>query len=304
MPESRFSARAEALGKPAPPPRFTLDLPGGPLELGARPALMGIVNVTPDSFSDGGAFLDPDDAADHARRLVDQGADLLDIGGESTRPGSNPVDPETEAARVLPVLERLAGKVAVPISIDTRRGVVARRALDAGAAIVNDVTGLQGDPEVARAAANFGAGVVIMHMRGTPKTMQRDPAYEDLMGEIASHFRRGMAVAAEAGVPESRILVDPGIGFGKTLAHNLEILAHLTALGALGRPILVGPSRKRFVGELTGVDVPAERTFGTAGACAAAVLAGAHILRVHDVGPMRQAVDVAAAIARAAASHA
>ncbi|GAH51056.1 unnamed protein product, partial [marine sediment metagenome] len=230
------------------------------LSVGPGPLLMGVVNVTPDSFSDGGKFLEADRAVAQARRLVDEGADLLDIGGESSRPGSDPVSEAEEMRRVLPVVETLAEAVAVPLSIDTRHARVAREAVAAGAALVNDVTGLQGDPEMARAVAETGAGIVIMHILGEPKTMQQNPHYDHLMADVVRYLRRGMALAEEAGVPENRILVDPGIGFGKTLKHNLEILAQLGHIRSLGRPILVGPSRKRFIGELTGVEAPAERT--------------------------------------------
>ncbi|HET6442328.1 MAG TPA: dihydropteroate synthase [Phycisphaerae bacterium] len=269
------------------------------LSVGERPLLMGVVNVTPDSFSDGGKFLEADRAVAQARRLVDEGADLLDIGGESTRPGSESVPETEEMRRVLPVVETLAEAVTVPLSIDTRHARVAREAVAAGAALVNDVTGLQGDPEMARAVAETGAGVVIMHILGEPKTMQQNPHYDHLMADVVRYLRRGMALAQQAGVPENRILVDPGIGFGKTLKHNLEILAQLGHIRSLGRPILVGPSRKRFLGELTGVEAPAERTGGTAAACALAVAAGALVLRVHDVAETKQTVAVAAAIARA-----
>lgn len=275
---------------------------GRRLALGPAPAIVGIVNVTPDSFSDGGQHVTPGAAVDHARRLVDAGADVVDVGGESTRPGSDPVDEAEELGRVMPVIDRLAGKIEAPISIDTRRPRVAREAAAAGATIVNDVTGLQGDPAMAATVAETGAAVVIMHMLGTPKTMQQRPEYGNLMADICRYLRRGMRAATEAGVGEDRIAVDPGIGFGKTSAHNLEILARLGELRSLGRPILVGPSRKRFIGELTGIERPADRTFGTAAACALAVAAGALLVRVHDVAEVRQALQVAAAIVQAGES--
>jgi dihydropteroate synthase len=268
--------------------------------VGPQPALMGIVNVTPDSFSDGGQFFSPQAAVEQGLRLAEEGADLLDVGGESTRPGSNPVPEVEELRRVLPVLEHLAARTRVPISIDTRHGRVAREAVAAGACLVNDVTGLRGDPAMAGAVAETGAGLVIMHMLGEPKTMQENPQYEHLMADIARFLRRGLALAQEAGVPQDRILIDPGIGFGKTLAHNVEILARLGQLRTLGRPIIVGPSRKRFIGELTRIPTPAARTYGTAAACAMAVAAGALVLRVHDVAAMRQALAVAAAVTQAA----
>ncbi|HUX01337.1 MAG TPA: dihydropteroate synthase [Phycisphaerae bacterium] len=279
--------------------RFDLRLGAYRLAVGDRPLLMGVVNVTPDSFSDGGKFLEPDRAVAHARQLVQEGADILDVGGESTRPGSESVPEDEEMRRVLPVVETLAEAVQVPISIDTRHARVAREAVAAGAALVNDITGLQGDAGMARAVAETGAGVVIMHILGEPKTMQDAPHYANLMADIVRTLRRGLALAEEAGIPEERTIVDPGIGFGKTLEHNLEILAQLGQIRSLGRPILVGPSRKRFLGEVTGVQEPAERTSGTAAACALAVAAGAAILRVHDVAQVRQAVAVAHAVARA-----
>jgi dihydropteroate synthase len=276
--------------------RFELVMGAYRLSAGPRPLLMGVVNVTPDSFSDGGRFLEADRAVAQARRLVEEGADILDIGGESTRPGSDPVPEDEEMRRVLPVVETLAEAVDVPLSIDTRRARVAREAVAAGAALVNDITGLQGESEMARAVAETGAGIVLMHILGEPKTMQQHPQYNHLMADILRYLRRGLAIAEEAGVAENRILVDPGIGFGKTLKHNLEILAELGQIRSLGRPILVGPSRKRFIGEVTGVEDPAERTYGTAAACALAVAAGALVLRVHDVAEMKQAVELAVAI--------
>ena len=276
--------------------RFRIRLGAYALEVGPRPAVMGVLNVTPDSFSDGGRYLDPARAVARAERLVEEGADLVDVGGESTRPGSDPVSEEEELARVLPVVETLSSRLAVPISIDTRHGRVAREAASAGASLINDVTGLLGDPDMPAAVAETGAGCVIMHMLGEPKTMQDRPRYDNLMGEIARHLRRGMQSALDAGVPQDAIIVDPGIGFGKTRAHNLQILARLGQLRALGAPILVGPSRKRFIGEVTGVEVPADRVAGTAAACALAVRAGALLVRVHDVAEAVQAVAVAAAV--------
>jgi len=276
--------------------RFRIRLGAHTLAVGPRPAVMGVLNVTPDSFSDGGQYLDPADAVARAERLVAEGADLVDVGGESTRPGSDPVPEDEELARVLPVVETLASRLAVPISIDTRRARVAREAASAGAGLINDVTGLQGDPGMPAAVAETGAGCVIMHMLGEPKTMQQAPRYANLMADIARHLRRGMQRAREAGVAEEAIIVDPGIGFGKRLAHNLELLARLGQLRALGVPILVGPSRKRFLGEVTGVPAPADRVPGTGATCALAVAAGALLVRVHDVAEAVQAVAVAAAV--------
>jgi dihydropteroate synthase len=279
---------------------FTIRLGTRRLAVGPRPAIVGIVNVTPDSFSDGGQFRSPDEAVAHGVRLAEEGADVLDIGGESTRPGSDPVSEDVELARVMPVIEGLVRRAGIPLSIDTRRARVAREATAAGACLVNDVTGLQGDPEMARTVAAAGAGVVIMHRLGEPKTMQTDPKYDNLMADVCRFLRRGIEAARAAGVPEDAILVDPGLGFGKRLEHNLGVLARLGQLRSLGCPILVGPSRKRFIGELSGVEVPSERLFGTAAACALAVAQGALLVRVHDVAAMRQALAVAAAVTESA----
>ncbi|MBM4018785.1 MAG: dihydropteroate synthase [Planctomycetes bacterium] len=280
--------------------RFTIRIGRRQLAVGPRCALVGVVNVTPDSFSDGGRFLDPQTAVRHGRRLAAAGADILDIGGESTRPGADPVPEEEELARVLPVIRALAAEADVPLSIDTRHARVAREALAAGASLVNDVTGLTGDPLMARTVAETDAGLVVMHILGDPRTMQQDPRYENLMADICRFLRRGITAAREAGVAEDRIIIDPGIGFGKTPGHNVAILARLGELRSLGRPIMVGPSRKRFIGQLTGVETPAERTLGTAAACALAVAGGALLLRVHDVAEMRQALAVASAVTQAA----
>ena len=275
---------------------FSLRCGGESLELGRRTLVMGIVNVTPDSFSDGGQFADPAVAIEHGRRLAAEGADILDIGGESTRPGAEPVDAETECRRVLPVIEALAREFQVPISIDTAKAAVARRAFDAGARILNDVTALRGDPEMARFAAEAGAPVVLMHMQGTPRTMQKDPHYDDLMGEIVGYLRQSMARAVEAGVAEDQLIVDPGIGFGKTLDHNLEIIRRLPELRSLGRPILLGTSRKKFIGTILDAAVD-ERLLGTAATVAFGIARGAHIVRVHDVAAMRQVARMTDALA-------
>ena len=281
--------------------RRRFEIPMGPhrLAVGPKPALMGIVNATPDSFSGDGLAGDPDAAVALGLRMAEAGADLLDVGGESTRPGSESVAEDEELRRVMPVVEALARRVSIPISIDTRRARVAREALAAGACLVNDTTALRGDPAMAATVAETGAAVVLMHMQGEPKTMQDRPTYDNLMADICRSLRESLALAAKAGVQEERIMLDPGIGFGKTLMDNLQILARLGQLRTLGRPILVGPSRKRFIGDVTGVQAPAERIFGTAAACAMAVAAGALVVRVHDVPQMRQALAVAGAIAEA-----
>lgn len=276
------------------------------LRIGARlfdgpgPFLMGVVNATPDSFSDGGRFLDPGAAAAQAERLAAEGADLVDLGGESTRPGSTPVDAAEERRRVVPVVERLrAAGFRTPISVDTCKAEVAQAALDAGADLVNDVMGLT-DPAMARVVAAAGVPVVLMHMRGTPATMGAHCAYRDLMGEVATELREGLARAAAAGIPPERVILDPGIGFAKTPEQSLELLARVGELRALGRPLLVGPSRKRFIGHATGAPVEA-RLPGTLAAVAACVLAGVELLRVHDVAAARQAAQVAAALREARA---
>jgi dihydropteroate synthase len=256
------------------------------LRLGERTAIMGIVNVTPDSFSDGGAFLNPAAAVEHGLRLAGEGADILDVGGESTRPGAAPVSEQEELRRVLPVVRELAARSGVPVSIDTSKAAVAAAALAAGATIVNDVSALRFDPSLGKVVA--GAALVIMHMQGTPRTMQQAPHYDDLLGEVIADLAAGIERATAAGVDPDRILVDPGIGFGKSLEHNLELLDRLGELAVLGRAILVGPSRKAFIGRL--LDLPAaERVEGTIAACCCAV-------RVHDVGQVRRALRVTDAI--------
>ncbi len=252
---------------------------------------MGVVNVTPDSFSDGGLHLDPDTAATAARRMLAEGAAVVDVGGESTRPGSEGVAPDEELRRVVPVLERLAG--AVPVSIDTAKAEVARRALGLGAILVNDVTALRGDPELAGVVADAGAYLCLMHMRGEPRTMQDDPRYDDVAGEVAAFLEERLAFAVAQGIPEERICLDPGIGFGKTVEQNLELVRRLDVLLALGRPVLVGFSRKSSLRRLTGSDDL------LAASVAAAVVAyerGASILRVHDVKAHVDALAVAAAL--------
>jgi dihydropteroate synthase len=280
--------------------RFSLRLGDVTLALGERTAVMGIVNVTPDSFSDGGAFLDPEAAVAHGLRLAAEGADLLDVGGESTRPGAQPVPEEEELRRVVPVVRELAARAGVPVSIDTTKAAVAEAALGAGATMVNDISALRFDPRLGEVAARAGAALVIMHMQGAPNTMQQAPHYDDLLGEVVAELAAGVARAAAAGVGQERILVDPGIGFGKALEHNLELLDRLDALTVLGRPILVGPSRKAFIGRI--LDLPAsDRIEGTIAACCLAASRGAHLVRVHDVGAVRRALRVCDAILGAAA---
>ena len=267
------------------------------LHLSRRTHVMGILNVTPDSFSDGGRFLRLDDALRRAEEMVAEGADLIDIGGESSRPGSDPVALDEELDRVIPVVETLAGRVSVPLSVDTYKAEVARRALDAGAALVNDISAMRFDPAMKELIAERGVPVILMHMRGTPRDMQISPFYEDVIGEIGAFLRERIAEAVSAGIAQSSIVVDPGIGFGKRVADNLEIVRRLDAFHALGCPILLGPSRKSFIGKV--LDVPSEeRLEGTAAVVALSVLRGAHLIRVHDVRQMVRVARMVEAIER------
>jgi dihydropteroate synthase len=258
-------------------------------------AIMGVVNVTPDSFSDGGAFEDPIAAIAHGRRLAAEGAHILDIGGESTRPGADPVTVEDELERVVGVLEGLAGlRLGVQLSIDTMKLPVAEAALDAGATYVNDVTAFRHDPELAGLVADRGVDCCLMHMLGEPRTMQADPRYDDVVDEVKAFLEARMAAAIREGVAEDRIQLDPGIGFGKTLAHNLELLRRIDEIVALGRPVVLGTSRKTFIGRLTGRDVT-ERVYGTLATNVLALERGARVFRVHDVAATADALVVAAA---------
>lgn len=256
---------------------------------------MGVVNVTPDSFSDGGQFLDPEAAIAHALALQAEGAAILDIGGESTRPGAASVPAEIELARVVPVLEGLVSAgVRAALSIDTSKAAVAAAALSAGATIVNDVTALRAAPEIAGLVADSGAELCLMHMLGDPRTMQDDPRYDDVVADVKRFLEGRMAFAVSHGVAEQRILLDPGIGFGKTVAHNLELLGRLSEIAALGRPVVIGTSRKSFLGKLTGRDVH-QRLYATIATNVLAYERGARIFRVHDVGPLHDALMVTAA---------
>ena len=262
-----------------------------------RPSVMGVVNVTPDSFSDGGVNFRPGDAIASARRMVEEGAAIVDIGGESTRPGSDAVSPDEELRRVVPVLEELGG--AVPVSIDTAKAEVARRAIELGAKLVNDVTALRGDPALAEVVASSGAYLCLMHMQGEPRTMQDSPTYQDVAAEVASFLEQRLAFAVDAGIPEERICLDPGFGFGKTVEQNFELLGRLGQIVALGRPVLVGLSRKRSLGRILGD--PNATTGPLSASLAAAVEAydrGAAIFRVHDVREHVEALTVAAAVPR------
>jgi len=263
--------------------------------MGKRTILMGIVNVTPDSFSDGGSFLSPERAIEHGRQLVEQGAGILDVGGESSRPGADPVSAAEELRRTIPVIEGVAS-TGVPISIDTTKADVAREAIAAGATIVNDISGLQREPEMMDVLAETGAGCVVMHMRGTAETMQQFTAYTDIVSDLCAFFRAILATAATAGVPPERFMIDPGIGFSKTAEQNLDLIAATAKFRELGRPVLLGPSRKSFIGKLLPGTEPRDRAWGTAGAVAAGVLLGADVMRVHDVDEMRQVAAVVDAI--------
>jgi len=272
---------------------------GGVLELGERPLVMGILNVTPDSFAERGPRLDPVMAIEAVLKMESEGADLVDIGGESTRPGAEPLPKEDELARVIPLIRGLAGRLRIPISIDTYKADVARAALDAGASIVNDVSGLHREPALAGVVEQHGAALVLMHSRGTPATMAGQAVYGDVVAEVVAELSVSVGVAVRAGVPAERIVVDPGVGFAKRPGHSYGVLARLPEIAAaLGRPVLVGASRKSFMREALN-DRPAfERDWGTAAAVAAAVLAGAHIVRVHAVAEMVQVVRVAEEIRR------
>lgn len=289
MPQPVLSGRGAAAV-----PREEWVVRGRSLSL-SRPLVAGIVNVTPDSFSDGGRYAAPEDALASAERMLEEGADLLDVGGESTRPGAAPVPAEEEMARVLPVLRLLRLRLTAPLSVDTRRASVARAALAEGVEIVNDVSGFA-DPEMVGVVAGSGAGVVLMHMRGTPQTMQGEAHYQDVVADVAAELGRDLRRALDGGIAAERIVLDPGIGFAKTAEQNVELLARLDELLVLGRPLLVGVSRKAFLGALLGGVPPQRRDVATAAACAAALLRGARIFRVHHVRPVREALTVAEAI--------
>jgi dihydropteroate synthase len=280
-----------------PRKHFSLRLAGRaePLELGERTLVMGIVNVTPDSFSDGGKFFGSEAAIDQARQMVQAGADILDLGGESTRPFSEPVSPSEELRRVIPVIEGIRSFCEVPISIDTTKAEVARRALASGANIINDVSALSFDEGMVEVAAHAGAPVILMHMQGTPRTMQENPHYDSLFSEIIAFLEERVQFAVKNGIERSQILVDPGIGFGKTVAHNAMIVANFEFLHVLDRPIVFGASRKRFIGSILGRDVD-DREVGTAVVNTHAIAAGAHIIRVHDVPFHKQVAMMADAL--------
>ncbi|MCG6980172.1 MAG: dihydropteroate synthase [Deltaproteobacteria bacterium] len=278
--------------------RFTIHCGDHTLELGERTLLMGTINVTPDSFSDGDRFYKTDQAIKQGELLASHGADILDVGGESTRPFSDAVDIEEELRRVIPVVSELAKRTSLPISIDTYKGRVARAALDVGASMINDISGLRYDAELVQVAATSQVPLVLMHMLGSPRTMQLEPHYGSLLSEIIGFLEERIRFACEAGVSRDRIIVDPGIGFGKTVHHNLLLIKHLDSLTTLGRPILLGSSRKSFIGAVLDKEVT-EREPGTWATVCASIFKGAHIVRVHEVATCRQIVDMMDAIINA-----
>ncbi len=265
------------------------------LSLAKRPYIMGILNVTPDSFSDGGLYLNIEKAVEHAIRMAVEGADIIDIGGESSRPGAESVSLNEELKRVIPVIEALSKKIDVPISIDTYKAEAARQALNAGASIINDISGMRFDPMMAKVAAEANAPVIIMHMKGSPRGMQKRPVYKDVVKEIISFFKERISYAIKNGIKKNKIIIDPGIGFGKTVRHNLEIIRRLNEFKRLGVPILLGPSRKSFIGRI--LDAPLEKRMeGTAAAVAIGITNGANIVRVHDVKAMADVAKITNAI--------
>lgn len=268
------------------------------LDFSKKTYVMGILNVTPDSFSDGGLFFSEKKAIEHALRLVEEGADIIDIGGESTRPGSEPVPAHEEIRRTIPVIKAISKEIKIPISIDTYKAEVARHALDAGASIINDISGLRFDPDMPKVAAEYDVPVIIMHIKGRPKDMQQNPVYEALIPEIMDYLRIGIRLAVKFGISEDKIIIDPGIGFGKTFEHNLEIIKNLKEFTPLGKPIAIGVSRKAFIGKILGDIPPSERLEGTATAVAISIFNGANIVRVHDVKEMVKVAKVADAIKR------
>jgi dihydropteroate synthase len=276
--------------------KYNLRLPSRTLKLGERTLVTGVLNITPDSFSDGGAHYDIDAAVARALDIERQGANIIDIGAESTRPGSEGIAAQEELVRLLPVLDNLRGKLKIPISVDTSKSHVAEAAAELGAEIVNDVTGLRSDPRIAEVVRRRRLGLVLMHMRGVPGTMQKRPFARDVLRDVTTGLRRSIALARRAGVAKSQLLIDPGIGFGKSYPQNYELLARLSELARLGYPLVVGTSRKTFIGRAMGGAPVSERAWGTAATVAASILGGAHIVRVHDVAEMVQVARVTDAI--------
>ncbi len=268
------------------------------LDFSEKTYIMGVLNVTPDSFSDGGLFFSEKKAIEHALRLVEEGADIIDIGGESTRPGSEPVSVEEEIRRTIPVIKAIARAIKIPVSIDTYKSEIARQALDAGVSIVNDISGLRFDPDMPKVVSEYKAPVIIMHIKGRPKDMQQNPVYEALIPEIMDYLRISIKLANKFSIPEDKIIIDPGIGFGKTFEHNLEIIKKLKEFTLLGKPIAIGVSRKAFIGKMLDDVPPSERLEGTAAAVAISIFNGANIVRVHDVKEVAKVAKVADAIKR------
>lgn len=264
---------------------------------------MGILNITPDSFSDGGLHFDRSHAVDHALKMIDEGADIIDIGGESTRPGSEPVTIDEELRRTIPVIEELSRHVTVPLSIDTYKAAVAEEAIQAGASMVNDISGMRFDSRMPEIVSGYGVPVVLMHMKGNPRTMQDNPSYKALIPEITAYFRAGIKLAAQAGIPEEMLILDPGIGFGKTFDHNLKIINNLQDFKPLGKPLLIGLSRKAFIGKILDGASSADRLEGTAAAIAVSIAKGANIIRVHDVKEMAKVAKVSDAIRHECLNH-
>ena len=275
--------------------RFILELGQKTLDFYSRTHLMGVLNVTPDSFSDGGKFFKLEEAIKQGLKLTEEGVDMIDIGGESTRPGSEPVTIEEELRRVIPVIEELTKRIKIPISIDTYKSKVAKEALDSGASMVNDISGLRYDPEMKKVVAKYDVPVVLMHIQGTPKNMQENPRYDNLLEEIKNYLSESISIAEEAEIDENKIIIDPGIGFGKTLEDNLKILKNLVEFKSLGRPIMIGVSRKSFIGKI--LDLPTdERLEGSLASMAVAIMNGANILRVHDVKESKRVAKLVDAI--------
>ena len=292
-----LAARIRECLKHLETPSHTIRCKKKDLHLGERTYLMGIVNITPDSFSDGGLYMDSDKAISHGIELASEGADIIDIGGESTRPGSKPLPPDEELRRVIPVIEGLSARVDIPISIDTYKSTIAERAIEAGVEMINDISGLRFDPRMADIAAKRAVPVVLMHIKGTPEVMQLDVHYDCLVTEIMEYLEGSIEIAEGAGIDPRQIIIDPGIGFGKSAEDNLKIIRHLAELKSLGKPILLGPSRKSFIGKILNAPID-QRVEGTLASISAAIINGANILRVHDIGPAKKAAQMVDAILR------
>ncbi|MFA5074395.1 MAG: dihydropteroate synthase [Nitrospirota bacterium] len=278
---------------------YKINCGGKILDLGSHTHIMGILNVTPDSFSDGGRYNDYEKAVIHAKKMVAAGADIIDIGGESTRPGATALSEDEECSRILPVIQRLSAELPVPLSVDTYKARVAEQALQAGCSMINDISGLRFSKDMAAVTAQYGAAVIIMHIKGTPRDMQVNPEYQDVVQDVIAYLEQGLEIAAQAGVDREKILLDPGIGFGKTLEHNLTLINRLDELRCLDRPLVLGTSRKKFIGTTLDIPIPEKRDEGTAATVALGIERGARIIRVHDVSHMVQIARMTDAILRA-----